>query len=127
MKSPFSFFHWIPRIICIIDILFISIFALDAFRPNAAISDQLKDFFIHLIPSFILIAVLILAWKKEFLGGLLFMVIGIVLSPYVYSHNYTNNHSFQKSFAIISLITFPFIVVGLLFILSSVIKQRNKK
>jgi hypothetical protein len=124
MKIPVTFFRWIPRILCILAILFISMFALDSFEPGQTIWQQLAAFAMHLIPSFILIAVLLLAWKWELTGGVIFLLIGISLSPFIFSMNYHNNHSIWMSLGIILLITFPFVVVGVLFIISHFVKRK---
>lgn len=119
--------HWAPRIICILAILFISIFALDSFDPALTLWQQLSGFFIHLLPSFILLALLILSWKKELLGGILFTQIGCILSPIIYQHNFSSNHSVLMSLGIILMVTVPFVVVGILFILSHFLcKKKNE-
>ncbi len=118
-------FHWLPRIICILAILFVSMFAADAFEPGLTIWQQLGAFVMHLIPSFILIAFLVLAWKWELVGGIIFMVIGLGLSPFVFNLNYNRNHSVGTSLGIIAMITFPFIVVGILFLVSHFLKKRS--
>jgi len=118
-------FHWLPRIICILAILFVSLFAADAFAPGLTIWQQIGGFFIHLIPSFILLAFLIVAWKWELIGGIIIMVIGLVLSPFVFMLNYNRNHSFWMSLGIILMITIPFVVVGILFIVSHSLKKKN--
>jgi ABC-type Na+ efflux pump permease subunit len=110
--------HWLPRIICILAILFISLFALDAFQPNHTIWQQIGDFLMHLIPSFILTALLIIAWKWELIGGIIFTVIGLGLSPVLYSNNYNMNHSIWISLGITIAITLPFVLVGVLFIIN---------
>ena len=125
MKKSIRIFHWLPRILCILAILFISIFAADAFRPGHTIWQQLGDFFIHLIPSYILLAFLIVAWKWERIGGIIFTVIGLGLSPFIFMHNYNMNHSVGMSLIIILTITFPFIVVGILFLKSHYTKKKN--
>ncbi|WP_243347737.1 hypothetical protein [Parabacteroides sp. FAFU027] len=125
MFNRIKIIHWAPRIICILAILFISIFALDAFNPTFTLWQQLSGFFIHLIPSFILLALLILSWKKELLGGILFTLIGCILSPVIYQHNFSMNHSVLMSLGIILIITVPFVVVGVLFIISHFLKKDN--
>ena len=125
MKNSAKIFYWTPRIICIIAILFISLFALDAFSPELSFWQQIGGFLMHLIPSFILLAILILAWKKEFIGGILFTIIGIVLTPVVYALNYRMNHSVVMSLGIILTITIPFVLVGILFIISHFRKNRT--
>ena len=125
MKTSIRVIHWLPRIICILAILFISIFAADAFAPGLTIWQQLGGFFMHLIPSFVLLALLVVAWKWENIGGIIFTVIGLGLSPFIYMHNYKMNHSIGLSLGIILSVTFPFVVTGILFILSYFMKKRN--
>ena len=125
MKTPKSLIHWIPRVLCILTILFISLFAADAFSPGLTIWQQLGDFVIHLVPSFILLAFLIVAWKWELVGGIIFIVIGLALSPLIFIHNYNMNHSVAMSLGIILMITFPFVVVGILFITSHSMKKKS--
>jgi hypothetical protein len=125
MKTSLKLFFWMPRVICILAILFISMFALDAFSPGLTIWQQLGAFLIHLIPSFVLIALLVVAWKWEYIGGIIFTVIGLGLSPFIYNLNYHRNHSIGMSILVILMITFPFIVVGILFIVSHFLKKKN--
>lgn len=125
MKKSGGLFQWIPRILCILAILFVSLFALDAFDPALNLKQQILGFLIHLIPSFVLLLFLIIAWKRELTGGIMFIAIGIILSPIVFIHNYNMNHSISMSLGIILIITIPFVIVGLLFLISY--RMRNKK
>jgi hypothetical protein len=126
METSVKVFHWLPRIICILAILFVSLFAADAFAPGLTIWQQLAAFLMHLIPSFILLAFLIVAWKWELIGGIIFTVIGLVMSPLVFMLNYNRNHfSVGQSLGVILMITFPFILVGILFIISHNLKKRK--
>ena len=125
MSRTAKILHWFPRILCIVAILFISLFALDAFEPGMTLGQQLLAFLMHLIPSFILLAVLLIAWKWEKTGGIIFIAIGLITSPLVFMHNYRMNESIGMSLGIIALITLPFILVGILFVLSH--KQRRKE
>lgn len=68
-------FYWLPRILSILFIAFISIFALDVFSEP----QWLLALFMHLIPSYFLIAITIVAWKHEMLGGFLFLIAGFAL------------------------------------------------
>lgn len=125
MKASISLVHWIPRILCVLAILFISMFALDAFAPGLTLMQQIGGFLIHLIPSFILLALLLVAWKWEYTGGIIFTIIGLGMSPLIFRHNYHMNHSIGMSLGIILMITFPLVVVGVLFILSYFLKKKN--
>ena len=125
MKKSVKIFHWLPRIICILSILFISLFAADAFSHELTIWQQLGDFIMHLIPSFILLSFLIVAWKWEYIGGIIFIIIGLGLSPIVFTHNYNMNNSVWMSLGIILSITIPFVIVGILFIVSHFLKKSS--
>ena len=126
MNNSIKIFHWLPRLLCILAILFVSMFALDAFSPELSLWQQIGAFLIHLIPSFILLALLILAWKRELIGGIIFILIGLGLSPIVFSHNYRMNHSVIMSIGIILTITIPFAIAGILFIISHFKKKKEK-
>ena len=118
MKKTVKFFYWLPRIICILAILFISMFAGDAFEHGETFWQKLGAFFMHLIPSFILLGILILAWYREFWGGVIFIFIGLVMTPFVFDINYDMNGSVWTTIGVLMTITFPFIVVGILFLVS---------
>lgn len=125
MKKLKPFLYWFPRILCILAILFISVFALDAFQPDLTFWQQIQGFIMHLIPSFVLLLFLLIAWKWELIGGVIFVLMGLVLSPFVYMHNYNMNGSVWMSIGIIAMITFPFILVGILFILGHKINKNQ--
>lgn len=119
-------FHWLPRIICIVAILFISMFALDSFDSKLAFTQQISDFLIHLVPTYILILILFIAWKWEMIGGIIFILFGAGFMPFIFSINYNRNHfSVAQSLGIIAMINLPFILVGALFIYSHFLKRKN--
>jgi len=116
--------HWAPRVLTIIAILFISLFSLDSFQAGMPLKDQILGWLMHMIPSFVLIIVLIIAWKWENIGGIIFLSVGLAFSPFVFWGNYVNNHSVWMSLLIIFTITLPFVLVGVLFILSYHTKRK---
>ncbi|RLD50375.1 MAG: hypothetical protein DRI94_08735 [Bacteroidetes bacterium] len=124
MTPKTKILHSIPRIICIAAILFVSIFALDAFEEGKSIVEQITAFLIHLIPSFVLIVFLIIAWKRELIGGIIFFAVALILTPIVFTHNLNANHSVWMSIGIISSITIPFLIVGIMFIISHYYKKK---
>jgi len=93
--------YWLPRILAILFTAFISIFALDVFNEP----QWFLALFIHLIPSFILVILTIVAWKHEQLGGFIFLIIGSLML--VFSH-------FESI-----IISAPAIAIGALFIIKS--------
>ena len=124
MKPKYKILIWAPRLICILSILFISLFALDAFDPDLSIWQQIGGFLIHMIPSFILLAALLIAWKWELTGGIIFIILGLMLSAFLYMHNYRMNQSVWLSLGIVLMMGFPFVLSGILFVLNH--KNRKK-
>ena len=127
MKIKIKFFHWLPRILCILAILFVGMFALDAFSPGRSFWEQVGGFFMGLIPSLALTIFLLIAWKWEKIGGIIFILIGLATSPFIFNHNYQMNHSVGMSLSIILMINLPFVIVGILFLLNSFLKKREMK
>lgn len=125
MKAAIKILHWLPRLLGILAILFISMFALDAFEPGRTVWQQLGAFLVHMIPSFVLLGILLVAWKWELIGGLIFTVIGLVFTPVIFMHNYRMNGSLWMSTGIVLMITIPFVVVGVLFIMSHYKKKKT--
>jgi len=117
---------WLPRLLCIAAILFVSLFALDAFEPGMPLGQQLLNFLMSLIPSFVLLLLLGFSWKRPYVGGIIFAIIGIVTSPFVYILNYNRTHSVWLSLSIILMITVPFIVIGVLYIMSRYQMKRKE-
>jgi hypothetical protein len=85
MKTSITLLHWAPRIICILAILFVGIFAFDVFDPALTFWQQMFALFMHLIPNFILIIFLVIAWKWELAGGLILGTTALILSPRFFS------------------------------------------
>ncbi len=127
METKFKIIFWLPRLLCILAILFISMFALDAFEPGLPLSQQILGFMIHMIPSFVLILALVIAWKWEYIGGIIFALIGLVTGPVIYSLNYHRSHSARISWMVVCMVCLPFFVVGILFILSNFRKGGDKQ
>ena len=125
MRAATRLPHWLPRTLCILAILFVSMFALDAFAPGLTIWQQLGAFAIHLIPSFVLLALLLIAWRWELVGGIALAATGLVLSVPVFGLNYRRTHSIGASLGIILMITLPFVVVGVLFVVNHYLKKKS--
>ena len=68
---------WAPRIVCILLILFVSLFALDSFGGGQPLWRQVAAFLIHLIPTYILVAALVVTWRWEWVGAAIFPALGV--------------------------------------------------
>lgn len=99
-----NIFYWAPRVVGILSILFISIFALDVFASGTPLSQMLLGLLIHLLPSFVLAGFLALAWRFELQGGIAFIVISSM--PFILLSNpaWVN-----------ALLAAPFLLTGVLF------------
>ena len=118
MDKSEGLFYWLPRSLSIIAIIIVTAFSFDVFQSGESVAGQLEDLVIHLVPSYLLTVILVVAWKWEYTGGIIFLVIGLVSSPYVFYGNYSNNHSVTSSLVTILLVTVPFIIIGALFLVS---------
>jgi hypothetical protein len=64
---------WTPRVAGILFVLFISIFAFDVFDMQLGFWGTLFALFIHLLPSILLAIAIVIAWKREWFGAVLFI------------------------------------------------------
>jgi hypothetical protein len=69
---------WAPRILGILIAIFISLFALDVFGVGYSFWETIIALLMHLIPTAILLIVLAVAWRWEWIGGLLFIGLGVL-------------------------------------------------
>ena len=100
--------YWFPRILSILFTVFISIFAFDVFgNPQWFIA-----LLIHLIPTSILIIITVVAWKKEIIGGFLFLLAGFL--ALIITH--------FEAF----VLTIPAFVIGLVFIITGYFLKAKK-
>jgi len=77
-KKIGKFVYWTPRILSIIFICFLALFSLDVFGNDYGFWGTLIAFLMHNIPSFILIAILMISWKHEIVGGIAFILAGLL-------------------------------------------------
>jgi hypothetical protein len=108
--------YWTPRIIAILAILFMMMFSMDCFGEPCTIKDQLICFVMHNLPSFAFIASLVIAWKWETTGGILF-ILCFVAAGILF-------RSFTGNFASLIIIG-PLLFCGILFILHDYLKKRQ--
>ena len=67
---------WSARVLSIALIGLLSLFALDVFQEYHGFGKVLVALAIHLIPTFLLLAISLVAWRREWLGALLFAAAG---------------------------------------------------
>ena len=125
MKTSTKVLHWTPRILCILAILFISLFSLDSFSSERSFWQNTAAFLMHLIPSFALIVVLIIAWKWEKVGGIILTIIGLAWCIFIFILNYKRTHSVATSLLDVLFVGIPFVLAGILFVISHYRKKKE--
>lgn len=65
--------YWLPRVGGILITLFVGLFALDAFSGPGSFWQLVGGVLMHLLPAFLVGAVVILAWRREWLGFRVFL------------------------------------------------------
>lgn len=77
-KKISKFIYWTPRILSIIFLLFLAMFSLDVFGNGLNFWQTILGLLIHNMPVFVLLAVLIISWKYEIVGGVAFILAGLL-------------------------------------------------
>jgi hypothetical protein len=95
---------WSPRVLGILACLFLSLFAFDAFGGDKTLTQALTGFGIHVSPVLILLAVVAVSWRWEWVGAVVFT--GVAVG---YAYIARNHVSW------IAVISGPLLGVGVLF------------
>ncbi len=70
-------FFWAPRILGILFALFSSLFALDVLGEGYGFWETILALLIHLVPTYIVVIALIVAWRWEWVGAILFSALAV--------------------------------------------------
>ncbi|MBE9103313.1 DUF7670 domain-containing protein [Vacuolonema iberomarrocanum] len=68
---------WSPRILGILFAIFLSLFALDVFNEGYSIGEAFLALLIHLIPTYLVVISLAIAWRWEWVGSILFIALAL--------------------------------------------------
>jgi hypothetical protein len=107
-QSKNNIVRWAPRVFTIFLALFLMLFSLDVFDGQSSAGEMALGFMIHNIPSMILLLILWVAWNREWVGAVIFPLLGLAYFLYV-------PHAHWTVYLSISL---PLVVNGLLFLLA---------
>ncbi len=114
-----KFVYWTPRILSIIFILFLALFSLDVFDSGSDFWGTLLGLFIHNIPALILLIVLIISWKYEIVGGIVFILAGMAYMISVFASSEFQWYMISWSM----IIAGPAFIIGALFLVNWVKKK----
>ncbi len=78
LKPGLQLLYWSPRVIGIIFSAFIMLFSLDVFQESKGFWETALAFLMHNIPVFVMVIILIVTWRWEWFGGILFSLLGFI-------------------------------------------------
>lgn len=106
--------YWTPRILTIVFAIFISLFALDVFEKGKGFWEVALALLIHLIPTAIVLGVLALSWRREWLGAIIYIALAILYIIQTWGR-------FPLSTYLI--IAGPLVLAGILFMLNWLLRK----
>jgi hypothetical protein len=98
--------RWTPRILGVVYAAFISLFALDVWGTAGGFWEKLAGFLIHLMPTYVVVIALVVAWKWPWIGSIAFMGLAVAFS-FVFG---------WREVGVLLPMALPLIVIGLLFL-----------
>ncbi len=107
------FIYWTPRVASMAFILFLALFSLDIFDMKLGFWGTVVGLFMHNIPSLVLLAVLVVSWKYELVGGIAFIFAGLF---YIAVLMMTQFEWFMLSWSL--TIAGPAFLIGILFLMN---------
>jgi len=119
MKEPRKpILYWCPRVLSILFAGFITLFALDVFSEGYGFVELLVALFMHLVPTFLIIIAIVIGWKKEWIGAILFIGLAIF---------YIGMTAFRMHWTVYLVIPLPLLIIGILYLLSWKQKKKYKQ
>ena len=114
--------YWTPRVLAIFFTLFIMMFSLDVFDGTSSLTDQLIGFFMHNLPAYGIILVIVLAWKKDIIGMIGFALIAIGLFMMVMGSNQPSGSAVNPA---VFFISGPALLISLLYGFSWILHKKH--
>jgi len=106
---------WLPRILCILFAIFLSLFAFDIFNEGYEVRETVLALLIHLIPVIIVVAVLVLTWRRQWIGALLFPTLALAYPVLSRGKQYWMGYL---------VISGPLVLLGVLFMLNWIYREQ---
>lgn len=100
---------WSPRILCILFALSLCIFAADVFGDGRGFWETVLALLMHLIPSAIVLIVLAIAWRWEWVGAVVFLALGALYLIFTWG---------QFHWSAYVAISGPLFLIGILFLVN---------
>ena len=95
---------WIGRGLAICLSLFLALFALDELQPDKPVGQTVIDVLVHLLPTALVLAVVALSWRRQWIGAVAFVALAV---------GYAVSVRFRVDWVL--AISGPLFVIGLLY------------
>jgi hypothetical protein len=130
--------RWVARVLYILAIVFIAMWSAEAVEGKVGLGRQILAFLTAppFLMAVLLIIILIIAWKRELVGGILIALVGLATATYVYistSHRRLSMASrayqgvgMNLALNFFVMIGLPLIIVGVLFMISHFLHRPKK-
>ena len=116
-SSTAVIFYWTPRLLSILFAVFISIFALDVFGEGTGFWQTVVALLRHLMPTLFIILTLVLAWRWEWIGAVVFSALGVLYIIMVFG---------RFPLSVYFIISGPLFLVSFLFLLNWMYRKKLK-
>ncbi len=98
--------------------VFISLFALDVFGEGYGFFEAILAFLVHLVPTYLVVIALLIAWKWEHIGGIIFILLGIFYIAFTWG---------RANFLGYLIVAAPVILIGALFLLNKFLVRKRRR
>lgn len=98
---------WTPRVLGILFAIFVSMFAFDVFDQGYGLWRTILALLINLVPAYLVIIALVIAWRWEWVGAILFIALAVLYVVWGWG---------RQSLVAYFVISGPLILVGGLFL-----------
>lgn len=108
--------YWSPRVLGFLFAAFTAIFAMDVLQDRRGLWGTLLALFVHLIPTVLLLALLVAAWRWEWVGAVLFSALGVLYVMFFWERFPWQTHAAMAG---------PLLCTGLLFLIDWLYRRSN--
>lgn len=124
--SKSKLIYWSPRILAIIFILITFSFSLDLFGMSFLnLSEFIIAFLMHNIISIILSILLLFSWKKNIVGAIGFLVLGLLFLAVLIPNLIYLQRDLSEILISVTFISIPIFLISLLFYLNILNDKKN--
>ena len=106
---------WTPRVLGILFAIFLSVFALDVFSEGYGFWQTIGALLLHLVPTYIIVIILAIAWRWEWVGAILFSALAAFYLVWSWGRFHWSTYL---------AISGPLILIGVLFLLHWVYRAK---